>query len=208
MGTYPAATVEVTWAPDCDVGYVVDLETLGVARDSVVLSIGIVKFSLIQNKVLDLYSAVLDISEQLLEGRTVEKATQNWWCSSGVSQEARDAARQNPKSVPIVLGEIKSFVKGNPKTIFMVGNSPTFDQEILRSLFFDFDMEYPWPYWRELDCRSYVSLFKDLVPAPEFVGIKHTAADDALNEAQHLLLILNQLRRSLLLSQSLGVANV
>lgn len=60
-----------------DAKLMVDFETLGVSRDSVILSCGLVVFD--RNEILREDYEIFDVCEQIADGHTVEKATVDWW---------------------------------------------------------------------------------------------------------------------------------
>ena len=124
----------------------IDLETLGVEPDSVIITVGAIKF--------DPYSDTEEQSEQL--GRTIDDNTMEWWTKQ--PQNIQDEA----------FGEHKDRVNMDQLTKalnkFCVGvdqlwcQGPLFDYAILQNLYKNVKKPCPWNFWQIRDSRTVFSM--------------------------------------------------
>lgn len=126
----------------------IDLETLDVRTEAVILEIGIV-IGDEQGTVIEQFRMYPDISEQLAEGRTISGSTVLWWMEQeeGARLPQVKAKRSSCESVRT---ELANFLAGHADINFMLGNAPGFDCDILAS----FLGIKPWPFWIERDVRT------------------------------------------------------
>jgi len=171
---------------------IVDIETLGTGKDTVVLSIGMVNFNLNDEDNYDtleedgrVFYAVLDAQDQIDNyRRTVTFDTMKFWI-----EQDRNAQRMvfNAKQFPVVdvLEAINRWVGKSEPNLW--GNGATFDNVILRSLFEDYGVPFFTPFWNDMDLRTLKYLSGNSKPKiPR--GIAHNALEDAKYEvlcAQH-----------------------
>ena len=171
---------------------VVDLETLGTGDDAQVVSIGAVRIRLDGRDDLETireparcFYRVLDRVDQMRRGRSINADTQEWWDSQ--SEEAREVFDEPGEDPTVVLEDFAEYCGGAKR---MWGNGNMFDNAILRSLFNDYEMEYPFKFWSDLDMRTLTYLWNKLTgwvskgKRPDIhVGVAHNALDDAQTEA-------------------------
>ena len=74
------------------------------------------------------------------------------------------------------------------------GNSSSFDNEILRAAYKYCCVDAPWNFREDRDFRTLRALYKEKVPEPTFIGLRHHAKDDAIHEAHWLKLILQRMQ--------------
>lgn len=137
----------------------IDIETLGVARTSRILSIGTVDFDPHRCNVFPALLghanvAVIDEASYVNERVvfTVDPDTVKFW-------EARPAElerlRNHPRKVPldVALRELITYLSDvRPERVW--ANSPQFDLEILRHAFAQYGFPVPWMFWQERDVRT------------------------------------------------------
>lgn len=144
---------------------VVDTETLATDKRALVLTLSAVRFNRyavdLPDFDFDNGSPVMDgettlhfklnVTEQLLAGRTVDPGTVKWW--NNRSEEAR-ASIINGHSVSTreALALFSGFVQG--AQLFARGTD--FDPPILASLFEDFGLPVPWRFNQVRDVRTYI----------------------------------------------------
>ncbi len=177
-----------------------DIETLGLENDAVVLSIGAVKFRLDtrdSQRTLDdpsrCFYSILDTDDQRSRGRTISDSTVEWWATQ--SRKARSVffseEKEQSKDVVERLGEFLSKVRR------VWGNGNTFDNAIVKDLFKTYDVEYPVHYTGDLDLRTLTYIWnllkkaakRTVRPKVKFKGTAHNALDDAKSqvlEAQNM----------------------
>lgn len=172
----------------------IDLETLGVASDSVILSIGAVKFNMYPFIILDRFHVGLDTEEQEKKGRRAYSNTCFWWMQQ--NQDAREKINKIYKQHPIeVLGGLQKFIGNDCSSVW--GNGAMFDNALVLSLAESFSCQRPWSY--KLDCcyRTMKNIYPNVAP-PERVGTHHDALDDAEFQAIHLDMIFTYASNDLL----------
>lgn len=169
-----------------------DLETLGLANDAIILSIGLVVFD--ASGVLSTYYAKLDVEEQRRLGRTTTPSTLSWWESQ--TPEARSVLdpAQPTVSVTEVLNAIDALFHSYPEA-YIWGNDTMFDVGKLASLYASAGREVPWMHWlprcyRTLHDslrRSSKARYGTMADEAPRVGTYHNALDDALTQTHRLL---------------------
>ena len=164
----------------------VDLETLGTTADSVILSIGAVRFDLLTGTIDDegFYSSV-SVESNLAWKRRISEDTLLWW----FKQDA--AARQvffEPKEVlDESLVRLSDWIGRDDHVMW--SNGADFDLPILAHAYSTCGIEVPWRYWNSRCYRTYKNLpgAKD-VKLPH-TGVKHNAMADAYSQAQNVCAI-------------------
>ena len=176
---------------------VLDLETLGTKPGCPILSIGAAAFDMESEKV-DTFYCKLHLMYQSMAG--VSASTLRWWMEQGAA--ARETAFTEDADAQTVHTALRMFSiwisdmkrKSDFGGISVWGNSSSFDNEILRSAYEHYGLEDPWGFRADRDFRTLRALYKEKVPEPEFVGIRHHAKDDAVHEAKWLKLILQRMQ--------------
>lgn len=170
----------------------IDLETLGLTPGCVILAIGALPFN--QYHELGYYTKVSKLLA-VEEGFTVDKNTQAWWDTQ--SQEARDESFSGTLYTAEALLGLTEYFKGliqkHPDSEIVVwGNAASFDIKMLEYAYKHLGIPVPWKYYNEMCFRTLKNLMK-CVPAPEFIGLKHSALADAIHQSHHAELMLSVL---------------
>lgn len=143
---------------------VVDTETLATDKRALVLTLSAVRFNRYAVELglsfdngepfMDGETTLhlkLNVTEQLLAGRTVDPGTVKWW--NGRSEEARASIiRGHSVSTREALALFSGFVQGAQ----MFARGTDFDPPILASLFEDFGLPVPWRFNQVRDVRTYI----------------------------------------------------
>lgn len=175
-----------------------DLETLGTAPGSVILSIGAVAFTpgVAEFEWLIFDAKPIKVRSSRAAGLTIDEATLAWWLRQ--SNEARgllESALDGEGG--FTLGEaLRDFWAWFPTGARLWGNGANFDNVLLRAAYTSLgavDTPAPWPYYADYCFRTMKNMFKS-VQAPEFVGVKHDALADALHQTRWLQAILEHTR--------------
>ena len=151
----------------------IDIETLGTLPNSVVLTVGAVKFDPFTN--IEPHSPKLwklDIDEQDQKGRFVDEKTLEWWAKQDEEIRDRSFTDEGRISNTEFMKDLNSWLTG-VDTIWAQG--PQFDMVILEDLFKSFDHHMNWFYWQVNDCRT---LFKMMPVDPR------KAIQENLHDAQ------------------------
>ena len=159
----------------------VDIEALGTAPGSVVISIGACHFG----KGLGVTLKVnIDVFDALMWGLNVDHHTCKWWSKQGWT--ARDLATKD--SVPLLnaLYQFSEFVK---KDDYVWAKGPDFDLVLMQELYRVAEMPIPWTFRNTRDVRTIMHLAKQRtgerseIPRESSL-IKHDALADAIHQAQ------------------------
>lgn len=165
-----------------------DVETLGVDPDCVVLSIGIVFFNLVDEddyETLDDFNrsfyVALNTQDQIDNGRSVTFSTIKWWKEQNVQAQAVfkecEEVERRSLSNAAILGNINSQF-GDCKDICLWGNGSGFDNPIFNSLLKTYGLDNPFRFWNDNDLRT----LKRMAGAPKLDivrGTYHNALEDA-----------------------------
>lgn len=182
---------------------VVDTETLATDKRALVLTLSAVRFdrntqaltelrNLFNNGVLfedgeTTLHLKLDVTQQLLAGRTVDPGTVKWWNSR--SKEARDSII-NGNAMPVreALTLFSIFIQG--AQLFARGTD--FDPPILATLFEDFGLPVPWRFNEVRDVRTYIDAlsggtkgYLDDWQKPDWF-VSHNSLHDCIRDAMQM----------------------
>jgi len=132
----------------------IDIETFGTSKDSVVVSIAAVPFN--DNEISDKhYFHVLPIQTQLELGRTIDQDTWNWWSEQHTNPISKPSLGNN--IIPYMV-ELSSFildVMGDNERDFKIwANPPQFDISILEDLYQTADKPAVWNPRQMCDVRT------------------------------------------------------
>lgn len=133
----------------------IDIETLALDANALVLSIGVMQFDCIGTDrpwFGDPMLLVPDLVEQIMMGRTIENSTQKWWADP-LHAEAAAHWKHPLTKLPVraALAELSDFVKEAPR---VWANGAVFDIGILNSLYHACGMTSPWKYNAVRDART------------------------------------------------------
>ena len=176
---------------------VLDLETLGTKPGCPILSIGAAAFDM-ESEEVDTFYCKLHLMYQSMVG--VSESTLRWWMDQ--SEAARESAFTEDADAQTIYTAHQMFnlwisdmkLKSGFDGISVWGNSSSFDNEILRASYERHCLEDPWGFRADRDFRTLRALYKEKVPEPEFIGIRHHAKYDAMHEAKWLKLILQRMK--------------
>lgn len=164
----------------------VDLETLGTAADSVILSIGAVKFNLDTGEIDNegFYRSV-SIESNLDYKRRISEATMIWWFKQPAA--AQEVFHEPKKSLNTALVEFSDWI--GSETFLVWSNGADFDLPMLAYAYTQTQVETPWKFFNSRCFRTYKNLpgAKDIRVQP--TGIKHNALSDAYQQAQNVIAI-------------------
>lgn len=179
----------------------VDLETLGIRQDAIVLEISAVEFNLHTGEIGEVFDVKLDIDDQLRYGRSLNRETLQWWfkqdeeARKNVFDENADIIRCN---MPMALAGFSDFVArcnnkrnsdSDRRVVKLWGNGSIFDLGILQNMYENsiIKMKLPWKFWAVNDVRTIVDINPDIKKNCKFDGTPHCAVDDCKHEIKYLV---------------------
>jgi hypothetical protein len=168
----------------------VDLETLSIDPDAVILSIGAVKFDPFDPEVQfeGFYQAIEAGSCQAL-GLKIAAPTVLWWMEKGQDEARNRYLTERHIDLPSALEGFVSWY-GNESLCFW-SNGANFDNIILRHALKVCGFEPPWNYYHERCFRTLKKMAPGIeAPQPETY---HHALCDAESQAKHMQLIVKHL---------------
>lgn len=169
----------------------IDIETLGTKADSVVLTIGALRFNPDTmddpTEGLHLY---LEVDEQTSAGRSVSEDTMAWWGEQ--AEEVReDVFREDGRiGIAAALDQLAEFLR-DADAVWAQG--PTFDMIILENLYESNGRKVPWRFHRVRDSRTLFSVLGD--PRGQF-PLAHNALVDCYHQAKGVQICMGQVRRA------------
>lgn len=155
----------------------IDIETLGTAPGSVILSIGATAFDAETGEFGEYFYAAIDPQSAVASGLTLDVSTVKWWMEQ--SAEARADAFSGTRLFGLVLGEFGDYVR-RVDASRVWAKPPSFDVVLLESAFRACSILIPWSYRTPRDCRTLFDITGAVQPE---VGTAHNALDDAKSQA-------------------------
>lgn len=155
----------------------VDLETMAVTPNAVVLTLGAVKFNPYGNGVSDSLYMRINIDDQDLLGREVDPNTLDWW--SQQSPAVMEEAFSDQDRVPFAeaMDRFHKFAWGCSA---FWSHGATFDLVIIENIFRQLGKPIPWNFWQMRCSRT---IF-DIGINPDMPkGDLHNALADAKRQA-------------------------
>ena len=158
-----------------------DHETLGTTADSVIMSIGAVKFNLETGEIEpEGFYASVSIDSNLECGRRIQEDTLIWWMKQG--PEAQGVFHEEKLALAPVLEQFSDWV--GTRDFTMWSNGADFDIPMLAHAYKQHQMETPWEFWNTRCFRTYKNLPGAKAVKVPFTGVKHNALADAYHQAQ------------------------
>lgn len=162
----------------------IDIETLGTSKNSVVLSIGAVQFN--ENGIEKQFYVQIDPESCTDWGLVIDAPTVMWWLDRNeAARKALIATRGT--ALDVALDELISAFKWKGATVW--ANGIDFDFVILEEALKATGRVIPWDYWAKMDFRT----VKNMVPRAIYNACKeenpvaHNALADAMSQAATLI---------------------
>lgn len=156
----------------------IDIETLGTAPGSIILSIGAVMFDPLGDGLGAEFYANIDPVDAQARGPTIDASTVLWWFDQ--TEDAR--VHLKPMRLPLdhVLGGLAAFQRDH-RTRRVWGHGATFDPVLLDAAYRACGLKTPW---RPYDARDTRTLYELAGVKPDrAAGLHHDALDDAKAQA-------------------------
>lgn len=161
----------------------IDLESLGTRADSVILSLGAVKFDLSSDKIDDKgFYASISIDSNTDLGRRIQEDTLLWWLKQDIA--AQSVFHEEKTTLAQALEDFSDWVGTDDYEVW--SNGADFDLPMVAHAYAQIQMETPWKFWASNCFRTYKKLpgAKAIASGVPFSGVKHNALADAFHQAQ------------------------
>lgn len=155
----------------------IDMETLAVSPNAVVLSLGAVHFDPYSDSISDKIYFKIDLDDQDKLNREIDPKTVEWW--SKQDPVIMEEAFSLNDRIPLVdaMDQFHKFAWGCSA---FWSHGATFDLMIIQDIYKQLNKPLPWNYWQLRDTRTLFDLGHD----PEMPqGSKHDALQDAIRQA-------------------------
>lgn len=160
----------------------VDLETMGTAAGSPIISLGAAVFT--ANSLVDTFYIDISLQSNFDLGRYPDAATVLWWMQQ--SDSARDSISKAKDAVTLAEGmEAFKVFCAQHDVKYMWGNGATFDNTIIASSCRDAKVDYPISFRGDMCFRTVKNSYPHL--DIEFQGTAHNAVDDAVHQVMYLM---------------------
>jgi len=182
----------------CDM--MVDLETLGMPPDGIIVSIACVPFDPEDGIIDEGKRWNITIDSNIAEGRKFTPQTVEWWLKQ--SKEAQESLFDiEPQPLVNVLQEFCEYVQkhlGKKRSVWV--NGASFDFILLKDALIKANIKIPW-HFRQESCmrallrigRSFEIEYKKY--SDENKGIAHNALDDCIIQARYIIDFIKIMRK-------------
>ena len=170
-------------------GIMIDIETLGLAPDGVILSIGAVEFG--EHGITKEFSVKIDPKSCTALGMNICPDTVFWWFDQ--SDEARRKVVTGPK-IPLA-DALLALTEAFDWKQDVWANGVAFDIGILETAYKSLGVPPPWKFWNVMDDRTIKALVGKAIYQRSRVlpDVKHDALADAKAQALTLINMMNHI---------------
>ena len=155
----------------------IDLETLSVAPNAVILTLGAVHFDPYNDEIDDTLYMRLDLDDQDRLDRDIDDNTIAWWGKQDPTVMEEAFSNDNRLSVVDAIDRFHKFAWGCNA---FWSHGATFDLVIIENLYRQLKKPVPWNYWQLRDTRTLFDIgFTPDMPKDD----KHDALADAIRQA-------------------------
>lgn len=161
----------------------VDLETLALTADTVIMSIGAVRFDAMSDKMDDdgFYASV-SIESNLALGRRVDESTLVWWLKQTPAAQRVFAEDKVPLSE--ALESFSTWVGDENRIVW--SNGANFDIPILEHAYRQLDWLAPWKFYNARCYRTVANMPAVKAAKLSKPTVQHNALADAVDQAKML----------------------
>lgn len=135
----------------------IDIETLGTSPNSVIATIGAMKFDRSTNlksfEEMTSFYYRIDLQSCQSLGMITEEDTAKWWDNQDEKSREEIYSTENRVSIQQALEELSEFIGNNPYTTVWA-QGPHFDCTILENAYKKCNLQVPWAFWNVRDCRT------------------------------------------------------
>ena len=155
----------------------IDLETMSVTPDAVILTLGAVHFNPYGNGYGDKIYFRISIDDQDALGRQIDQSTLDWWAKQDPAIMEEAFSDQDRIPLKEAMDRFHKFAWGCDA---FWSHGATFDLVMIENVLRQMGRPLPWNYWQLRDTRTLFDLGFD----PDMpTGEKHNALQDAIRQA-------------------------
>ncbi len=154
-----------------------DMETVAVSPNAVVLSLGAVHFNPYGNGYGDKIYFKIDLDDQDKLNREIDPKTLEWWGEQDPAIMEEAFSEEGRISLVDAMDQFHKFAWGCSA---FWSHGATFDLVIIENIYRQLGKNLPWQYWQLRDTRTLFDLgFNPDMPQ----GSKHDALQDAIRQS-------------------------
>ena len=155
----------------------IDLETMSVTPDAVILTLGAVHFNPYGKGYGDKIYFRISIDDQDALGRQIDQSTLDWWAKQDPAIMEEAFSDQDRIPLKEAMDRFHKFAWGCDA---FWSHGATFDLVMIENVLRQMGRPLPWNYWALRDTRTLFDLGFD----PDMpTGEKHNALQDAIRQA-------------------------
>ena len=155
----------------------IDMETMAVSPNAVVLSLGAVHFNPYGNGYGDKIYFKIDLDDQDKLNREIDPKTLEWWSKQDPAIMEEAFSEEGRISLVDAMDQFHKFAWGCSA---FWSHGATFDLVIIENIYRQLGKNLPWQYWQLRDTRTLFDLgFNPDMPQ----GSKHDALQDAIRQS-------------------------
>ena len=167
-----------------------DLETLSVAPDAVILTLGAVQFDPFGKGVIDELYIRIDLDEQETLKRSIDPSTIDWWAKQNPEIMEEAFSPDNRIKLTDAVDQFHRFTQGCNR---FWSHGAVFDLMIMENLYRQLNKPFPWKFWDLRDTRTLFDLgFNPDMPK----GSLHNALEDAKRQAIGVQNVFSQIKKN------------
>ena len=162
----------------------IDFEALGTSADSVIMSMGAVRFNLDSDEIDDeAFYASISIDSNLEASRRIDESTLIWWL--GQSKDAQKVFTEPKLTLENAICEFFEWFGEKDGNIRVWSNGADFDIPMMAHAVKHFGWELPWNFWNHKCFRTFKGLPCAKSAKKSENQLAHNALADAVAQAKH-----------------------
>lgn len=159
-----------------------DLKTMGNHHNSVIVSIGAVRFEPTTGEKGESSYRKIDFASCLKLGLEVNADTIEWWMQQNEVARMKVAKVKGTHISEVLV----SFAKFIGKDDYIWGNSARFDIGILQNAYNKAEIDIPWDFKKELDVRTAMFFRQEIKAKVSWNGPAHDPIVDCNNQIDYV----------------------
>lgn len=159
-----------------------DIETMGNHNNSVIVSLGAVRFNPTTGEKGETFYRKVDFASCLKLGLEVNADTVEWWMRQDEAARMK-VAKEKGSHIAAVLTDFADFITQED---YIWGNSARFDIGIVQNAYNKSDIAIPWDFRKELDVRTAMFFRQEIKAKFSWNGVAHDPIVDCNNQIDYV----------------------